>query len=153
MYAEQTISQRGFEAEEGAAITLRFASGLVGTFLLSDAVVSPHSFEGGTGENPVIPLTKQDFHRVFGSEGSLSVPDMTLWKYGETGNSWSKELSSTKLDVPDMKIPFEAQVEHFVKAIKEEEAPSCDGAEGLRALVVCEAIKQSMKENWPIEIG
>lgn len=152
VYAEQTVSQRGFEAEEGAAITLRFASGLVGTFLLSDAVVSPHSFEGGTGENPIIPRTGQDFHRAFGSEGSLSVPDMTLWGYGETENSWTKELSSTKLDIPDMKIPFEAQIEHFVKVIKGEEPASCDGAEGLSAVVVCEAIKQSMKENRPIEI-
>lgn len=152
VYAEQTVSQRGFEAEEGAAITLRFASGLVGTFLLSDAVVSPHSFEGGTGENPIIPRTGQDFHRAFGSEGSLSVPDMTLWEYGETGNSWTKELSSTKLDIPDMKIPFEAQIEHFMKVIKGEDPASCDGAEGLRAVVVCEAIKQSMKENRPIEI-
>jgi predicted dehydrogenase len=78
VYAEQTVSQRSFDAEEGAAITLRFASGLVGTFLLSDAVVSPHNFEGGTDENPIIPRTGRDFHRAFGSEGSLSVPDMTL---------------------------------------------------------------------------
>lgn len=152
VYAEQTISQRGFDAEEGAAITLRFASGLVGTFLLSDAVVSPHSFEGGTGENPIIPRTGQDFHRVFGSEGSLSVPDMTLWEYKEAENSWMTELSSTKLEVPNMKIPFEAQLEHFLKVIRGEESASCDGAEGLRAVVVCEAIKRSMKENRPIEI-
>jgi predicted dehydrogenase len=152
VYAEQTVSQRRFDAEEGAAITFRFASGLVGTFLLSDAVVSPHSFEGGTGENPIIPRTGQDFHRAFGSERSLSVPDMTLWEYGVVENSWTNELSSTKLAVPDMKIPFEAQVEHFVNVIRGEEPASCDGAEGLRAVVVCEAIKQSMKEHRPIEI-
>jgi len=51
-----------------------------------------------------------------------------------------------------MKILFEAQVEHFVKVIRGEEPASCDGAEGLRAVVVCEAIKQSMKEYRPIEI-
>jgi predicted dehydrogenase len=152
VYAEQTVSQRGFDAEEGAAITLRFASGLVGTFLLSDAVVSPHSFEGGTGENPIIPCTGQDFHRAFGSEGSLSVPDMTLWEYREGENSWTTELTSTNLEVPEMKIPFEAQVEHFLKVIRGEESASCNGAEGLRAVVVCEAIKQSIKEHRPIEI-
>ncbi|KAF3038188.1 hypothetical protein E8E12_008715 [Didymella heteroderae] len=152
VYAEQTISQRGFDAEEGAAITLRFASGLVGTFLLSDAVVSPHSFEGGTGENPIIPRTGQDFHRVFGSEGTLSVPNLTRWDYRAGENSWTKELSGTRLHVPDTKIPFEAQVEHFLKLIRGEELPSCDGAEGLRAVIVCEAIKTSMKEHRPVEI-
>lgn len=152
VYAEQAISQRGFDAEEGAAITLRFASGLVGTFLLSDAVVSPHSFEGGTGENPIIPRTGQDFHRVFGSEGTLSISDMTRWEYAEGEKSWNRELSSAKLEVPNMKIPFEAQIDHFVKAIRGEELASCDGAEGLRAVEVCEAIKQSMKEHRPVEI-
>ncbi|KAF3042044.1 hypothetical protein E8E11_002797 [Didymella keratinophila] len=136
LYAELTVSQQGLDAEEGAAITLRFASGLVGTFVLFDAVVSPHSFEGGTGENPIIPRTGQDFHRVFDSEGCLSVPDITLWEYGEGENSWMKELLSTKLVVPDIKIRFEAQVEHFVKVIRGEEPASCDATEGLRAVVV-----------------
>jgi len=63
-YAEQTVSQRGFDTEEGAAIS-------------------------GNGENPIIPRTGQDFHRAFGSEGSLSVPDMTLWEYGECENNWT----------------------------------------------------------------
>ncbi|KAJ8116807.1 hypothetical protein OPT61_g1853 [Boeremia exigua] len=152
VYAEQTLSQRGFDAEEGAAITLRFASGLVGTFLLSDAVVSPFNFESGTGENPIIPHTGQDFHRLFGSHGSLSIPDMTRWDYGNEERSWNNILTGTKLDIPDMKVPFELQVEHFAKVIRGEEQASCDGAEGLRAVVVCEAIKQSMKESRPIEI-
>ena len=81
---------------------------MVGTFLLSDAVVSPHSFDSGTGENPVVPHTNQDFHRVFDSEGSLSVPDMTGWEYIGAENNWNRELSRMKLDVPNMKIPFEA---------------------------------------------
>lgn len=152
VYAEQALSQRGFDAEEGAAITLRFASGMVGTFLLSDAAVSPHNFEGGTGENPIIPKSGQDFHRVFGSEGTLSVPDMTRWDYGDKDKSWNVELKSTKLSIPDLKIPFEEQIEHFLKVIREEEQPSCDGVEGLRAVIVCEAVKKSMREARPIEV-
>ncbi|KAF2024566.1 oxidoreductase [Setomelanomma holmii] len=134
VHAEKADSQRNFDAEEGAAITFRFASGMVGTFLLSDAVVSPHSFEAGTGENPLIPRVGQDFHRVFGSEGTLS-------------------LVSTQLEVPDMKIPFEAQIEHFVRVIRGSEEPSCDGAEGLRAVIVCEAVKKSMRVGLPVDIA
>lgn len=152
VYADQILSQRGFDAEEGAVITLRFASGLIGIFLLSDVVVSPHSFGSGTGENPVIPRNGQDFHRVFGSKRSSSVPEMTRWEYREGENSRIRELSSTKLNVPDMMIPFEAQIERFVKVIKGEKPASCDGAEGLRAVVVCEAIKRLMKEYRPMEI-
>jgi predicted dehydrogenase len=153
VYAEKVLSQRNFEAEEGAAITFRFASGMVGTFILSDAVVSPHNFESGTGENPLIPYVGKDFQRVFGSDGTLSVPDMTKWAYSNSEKSWNFELSTIKLDIPEMKVPFEAQIENFIQVIKGEEKAYCDGVEGLRAVVVCEAIKRSMKENQPIEVS
>lgn len=153
VYAEKTLSQRGYSAEEGAAITLRFANGMVGTFLLSDAVPSPHNFEAGTGENPTIPKVGQDFYRVFGSEGSLSVPDLTQWTYKTGNKSWTEELQSTKLDAPDLNVPFELQIENFVKVIRGEETPSCSGSEGLQAVIVCDAIKASMRENIPIDVG
>ncbi|KAI0810447.1 hypothetical protein GGR55DRAFT_679038 [Xylaria sp. FL0064] len=41
--------------EDGAALTLRFASGAVGTFILVDEAVSPHFFEAGTDEDPTLP--------------------------------------------------------------------------------------------------
>lgn len=152
VYAEKTLSQRGFPAEEGAAITLRFANGMVGTFMLCDAVVSPHNFEAGTGENPTIPKVGEDFYRIFGSEGSLSVPDLTQWTYMAGKKSWTKQLESRKFDVPALKPPFELQIEHFVRVIRGEELPSCSGMEGLQAVVVSEAIKESMKTNLPVEI-
>lgn len=152
VYAERTLSQRKFDTEEGAAITLRFASGMVGSFILSDAVVSPHNFECGTGENPTIPKVGKDFYRVFGSEGSLSIPDMIKWSYFGEEKSWNRELLAEKLEVPELDIPFELQIEHFVKVINEVEMPSCSGEEGLRAVAVCHAIKKSMEEGRPIEI-
>lgn len=153
VYAEETLSQRGYPAEEGAAITLRFASGMVGTFLLSDAVVSPHNFEAGTGENPTIPKAGQDFYRVFGSEGTLSVPTMTRWSYEDGSKSWTEKLKSEDLEVPVTQIPFELQIKHFVEVIRGEQVPSCSGAEGLRAVIVCEAIKRSMREGLPVSVS
>lgn len=152
VYAERTISQRGYDAEEGAAITLRFASGMVGTFLLSDAVVSPHNFESGTGENPMIPRTEADFYRVFGAEGTLSVPDLRLWRYAEGEKSWSEELQCGVGEKMSDRAPFELQIEHFVRVIRGEERPSCDGEEGLRAVRVCEGVKTSMRESRPVDI-
>jgi predicted dehydrogenase len=153
VYAEKSISQRGNAAEEGAAITLRFESGIVGTFLLSDAVISPHNFETGTGENPTIPKEGRDFYRILGSEASLSVPDMTRWTYPGDRKDWTEKLGCEILKVPEMKVPFELQIEHFVKVIRGEEEPSCSGVEGLRAVMVCEAIRNSMKTNLPVEIS
>jgi predicted dehydrogenase len=57
VHAEAIQKRRGFEADEGCAVLLRFASGVVGTFVLSDNAPSPYNFESGTGENPTMPKT------------------------------------------------------------------------------------------------
>jgi predicted dehydrogenase len=115
-------------------------------------VVSPHNFESGTGENPTIPKSGQDFYRIFGSEGSLSVPDLTRWTYGGGNKSWTENLSQETSAVPEVRAPFELQMEHFVKVVRGLEEPSCSGFEGLRAVIVCDAIKRSMREQRPVEI-
>jgi predicted dehydrogenase len=153
VYAEPTPRQRDFDAEEGAAITLRFQSGIVGTFLLSDAVPSPYNFEHNIGVKPFIPLEGKDFHRAFGKQGSLSVPSFVRWDYGEGEMDWRNNIHGTKLEVPEMRSPFVEQVEHFVKVIRGEEQPKCDGIEGLRAVMVCEAVRRSLREGKPVEIA
>lgn len=99
VYAELMPRQRQAESpdnevDEGAVLTLRFSNGCCGTFLCSDNVTSPFSFEAGTGENPLVPHheTAAGFYRVFGSKGTLSVPDMALYHQnnspGGQGSWW-----------------------------------------------------------------
>ena len=151
VYAEPTPKQRGFDAEEGAAITLRFQSGMVGTFLLSDAVPSPYNFE--QKDNLDFPLARKDFHRIFGEQGSLSVPYFVQWDYGEEERDWRNEILGTKLEVPKIRSPFVGQVEHFLRVVRGEEQTRGDGVERLRAVMVCEAVKRSMREGKPVEIA
>jgi predicted dehydrogenase len=153
--ALETNKMRGYEAEEGAAILMRFESGVVGTFLLSDAVPSPWNFEAGTGENPMIPRVEgaEGFYRIFGTEGSLSVPDLKKWSYGgEKEKGWNLELEKEELGVDREKVPFDAQVQHFVDVVRGGVEPSCSGEEALRALVVCEAVVRAMGTGMPVEI-
>ncbi|KAK5102674.1 hypothetical protein LTS08_003474 [Lithohypha guttulata] len=152
VYAERTAAQRGYIAEEGAAITLRFACGVVGTFLTCDHTPSPHSFEAGTGENPMISKTEKDFYRVFGTEGMLEIPHCRVWSYREgEEKSWSSKLVVEEGGVEE-DIPFVSQLKHFLRVVKGEEEPMCSGADGLRALIVCEAIKRSMRDEVPVTI-
>ncbi|EKG20716.1 Oxidoreductase [Macrophomina phaseolina MS6] len=121
--AFESAKRRGHEAEEGAAILLQFESGVVGTFLLSDAIVSPHAFELGTGENPLFPPTGQDFYRIMGTEATLSVPDLKRWSYAPGAEkSWQNEMTGVVLPLEEMlseeervKVPFELQVAHLVR--------------------------------------
>ncbi|KAF1810442.1 NAD(P)-binding protein [Eremomyces bilateralis CBS 781.70] len=152
VHAEGTINQRNFEAEEGAAIILRFASGVVGTFILSDAVTSPWSFEHGTGENPTIPRSGEAFLRILGSDASVSLGDMKRWSYDEAGPSWTNIIQAEDVIIkPD--VPFKLQVKHFVNVVRGEEKPVCSAEDGLRALIVCEAIKRSITLGKPINIS
>lgn len=153
VYAEQTISQRGHEAEEGAAIVMRFESGVVGTFLLSDATPSAHSFEAGTGENPIVPRAGKDFYRIFGSEGTLSVGDMKVERY-RTGSegAWQDKIDETDLPV-GAEVPFDEQVKHLVRVVRSEETPRCTIEDGLRAVVVADAVTRAMRTGQPVNIA
>ncbi|KAH7386337.1 hypothetical protein BKA64DRAFT_580820 [Cadophora sp. MPI-SDFR-AT-0126] len=150
--AVETAKTRGFDAEEGAAIILRFKSGVVGTFLMSDSTPSPWNFEGGTGENPTIPQVSNEdaaggFYRIMGTKGSLSVPDLTRW----TGE-WNEKLSREELEVQKDIVPFDKQIEHFARIVRGSERPRCTAEEALSAMVVCEAVKKAMRSGIWVEI-
>lgn len=159
VFAERTQAQRGVNdeeaVEEGAAITLRFASGVVGTFLVCDVVPSAHNFEAGTGENPAIPLQGEgaDFYRIFGTRASLSVPDLVRSSYdGRKARSWTETLMQERVEVGRIVPPFELQMEHFVRVVRGEEEPVCSGTDGLRAMVVCDAVKRSLRTGVPVDV-
>ena len=151
VHAERTAATRGHEADEGAAIIFRFASGVVGTFVVSDATPSPFNFEAGTGENPMIPKSGKDFYRIFGTEASLSVPDMKRFSYNEKEKSWTSEISEEEIAVESI-VPFDAQVEHFVSLVRGQTEPLCSGEEGLRALIVCEAVRKAMQTGEAVDV-
>ncbi|KAF7885927.1 uncharacterized protein EAF02_004436 [Botrytis sinoallii] len=157
--AIESKKTRGFDAEEGGAMILRFESGVVGTFLLSDAVPSPWNFEAGTGENPTVPQVGKEndaggFYRILGTKGGISVPDLTRWSYevwdGE--KAWNDELKKDEIQVDTEIVPFDEQIKHLVQVVKEGKKPICSGEEGLSAMVVCEAVRVAMKSREMVEI-
>ncbi|CUM65291.1 uncharacterized protein PRCAT00002926001 [Priceomyces carsonii] len=109
VYAELLSKQRSIPGksydelvDEGAALTIRFASGCCGTFICSDNVTSPFLFESGTGENPTIPFndTIAGFYRIFGTRGTLSVPDLNLYHQSNLqveDRSWLQPISCNKI--------------------------------------------------------
>ncbi|KAK8238429.1 quinate utilization oxidoreductase QutH [Phyllosticta capitalensis] len=150
--AEETAKTRGFEADEGAAVLLKFESGAVGTFICCDAVVSAHGFEMGTGENPLIPRTGRDFYRIFGTDASLSVPDLRMTSYAvPVEKSWSSPLTEetialdTLLSKAEMKAPFDLQVENLVTVLRGQGKARCTGADGLSAVKVAVAIRKALQ--------
>jgi predicted dehydrogenase len=156
VYAEETLSTRGHDAEEGAAVVLKFESGVVGTFLLCDSAPSAHSFEAGTGENPMIPRSGRDFYRVFGTGGTLSVGDMKVERYRERADggegAWSDEVVEEDIKVGS-EVPFDEQIGHLVRVVRGLEGPRCSIKDGLRAVIVAEAVRKAMRTGVPVNIN
>jgi len=150
--ADKAAPRRGFEAEEGAAIIFRFKSGAVGTFFICDNVASPFGWESGTGDDARLAHNGQDCYRIFGTDATLSVPDMTRWSYdGCAVKNWEGRMISNQLEV-DTEVAFERQLEHFVEVMRGQEEPRCTPEAGLAALIVCEAVKKSLEIEAPVDI-
>ncbi|KAG8416054.1 hypothetical protein J3459_013813 [Metarhizium acridum] len=133
VHAERILPQRGYAADEGAAMTPKFKSGVVGTFLLSDYAPSPYNFEPGSGENPLIPQAGQDFYRIFGTQGCPSVPDMSLWSYRDKSKSWHSEITKQEIHV-DIALLFELHLQHVINAVGGLEDMTSTAQSGLAAL-------------------
>ncbi len=112
---------------------------------IADNVPSPHSFEQGTGENPLLPSSGADVYRIFGTNTTLSFPDMIKYSCHEREKSRENKISMQKQDVEDIDVAtFDSQLDHFVKVCRGQENPSCTGEEGLRALIIGEAIRRAL---------
>lgn len=129
---------RGFAVEDTAGALLRFASGALGTLLLSDTAVAPWCWDFCVGEQDQYP--RQDLNTLFiaGTEGSLSLPDLSLWRY-EGERHWHhpitrEQRTALKAD------PYTRQLLHFAAVIRGEEAPLCSALDGLRTLQATRAV-------------
>ena len=59
--------------------------------------------------------------------------------------TWEKEMVTKKVMVKDRQVaPFDTQLKHFAAVCRGNESPSCSGEDGLRALMVCEAIRRAI---------
>jgi len=138
-------AQRGFAVEDSAAILLRFANGALGLFGVSDSAASPWSWELTSGENRAYPRTDQQCYRFAGSEGALSLPDLTLWRYGAKP-SWFEPILSAPVGYQDHD-PLIRQLAHFCAVIRGETVPIIDAADATRSLAVLDAIQRAVQSG------
>ncbi len=135
---------RGFAVEDTVAMNLRFASGALGTFMLSDTAASARSWEQTSQENTAYPsYDDEDCYVISGTSGSLSVPTMRLKTYGHRqDHSWWKPFEqSTVAMVRD--DPIKLQMEHFGQVARGQATPLVSALDGLNNLRITEAIMQS----------
>ena len=143
---------RGFPVEDTAAAVLKFANGAIGTFIVSDATVSPWNWESTSRESAITPYELENAFIVAGTRGSLSIPQLQHWSYDKPDGAWADPLTRRTLPVRHAD-PYPRQLHQFARVIRGEEKPIIDAAEGARTLAVTLAIAESAKTGRPVEVA
>lgn len=152
--AMQSSHARGLEVEDTVAFTLRFESGAVGSFLASDAGVSPWGWDQSTEETLSFPyLPGGVAYRFAGSRGALSVPDLALYTYDPSVSpDWHSPLSRTYLAAAP-RGSFEAQLDHFLEVARGEVAPLVSAEDASRTIALVEAAALAARTGSAVDVA
>jgi predicted dehydrogenase len=144
---------RGHPVEDTVAINLRFASGALGTFMLSDTAACARSWEQTSRENEAYPsYGDEDCYVIAGTRGSLSVPTMRIKFYANADDaSWWKPFESDAVDVV-REDPLTLQMEHFGAVVRGEALPRVTVRDGLANLRVTEAIAEAARTGSAVDV-
>jgi predicted dehydrogenase len=144
---------RGFPVEDTVAISLRFKSGVLGSFMLSDTAACARSWEQTSQENEAYPsYDDEDCYVLAGTNGSLSIPTMRLKTYPRPEDrSWWKpfEVGVVRMVRDD---PIKRQLEHFGAVVRGEAEPLVSARDGLANLRVTEAIVEAASAGKTVHL-
>jgi predicted dehydrogenase len=146
----QSHAARGLAVEDSAAALFQFDTGCLGTLTLSDAGLSPWTIEQGSGENPNFPHSGQSAYRLIGTRGSLELPVLRRWTprlANEIG--WDRPLAAADIAMP-YHDPYQAQLSHFQRLIRLDEAPIVSVIDGANTLAATLAVAQSSQGGKPV---
>jgi predicted dehydrogenase len=149
--ATASTATRGFAVEDTAAMVFTFGNGALGTFLLSDTAASPRSWEQTSRENASYPWhDDEDCYHIAGTAGSLSVPTMRLRRYAGERSWWVP--FDTAVEPVDRRDPLAGQIDHFAAVIRGGAQPLCTGRDGLRTMLVADAVAESARTGRPVDV-
>lgn len=141
---------RGFEVEDTAAVLLRFENGALGTISVTDAAVAPWNWDLAAGEAAHYPRQDVDSHFLSGTEGSLTLPRLNLWRYREA-RGWREPLTQERTAV-HAGDPYAEQLRHLRAVAEGTETPVCSGLDGLRTLQTTLAVHEAARTCQPVSL-
>lgn len=145
---------RAFPVEDTVAINLRFASGALGTFMLSDTAACARSWEQTSQENKAYPsYDDEDCYTISGTNGSLAIPTMRLKTYpAAQDRSWWTPFEMGVVDLL-REDPLRLQIAHFCAVVRGQAQPLVSARDGLANLRVTEAIVAAARSGATVEIA
>ncbi|NDZ18539.1 gfo/Idh/MocA family oxidoreductase [Variovorax sp. WS11] len=136
---------RGFDVEDTAAVLLRFCNGALGTVTVSDTTAAPWNWDLSAGEAERFPRQDINAHFYSGTEGSLTLPRLEVWRYRQdqgAAEGWHDPLTMERTAVHTAS-PYSEQMRHFAALVEGREEPVCSALDGLRTLEATLAVTQA----------
>jgi predicted dehydrogenase len=146
---------RGFEVEDTAVAALRFRNGALGTVTVSDSTTAPWNWDLSAGEAERFPRQDIDAHFYSGTEGSLTLPRLQVWRYRPdegAAQGWQDPLTMERTAV-HTGCPYTEQLRHFAALVQGREAPVCSALDGLRTLEATLAVTEAAAAGQPVRLG
>ena len=142
---------RGFAVEDTVGAAIRFESGVLGTFSISDAVASPWSWEYTSGQALYFPHQPGAYLFLGGRKGSLSVSDMYLWRHKEAGGHWQDPFVREHKPV-DPSRAYVNQLDHFLAVIAGTATPVVTARDGMLTLAATLAVAAAAREDRTVSV-
>lgn len=149
--ADMTSHEQNFEKEDAVSISLRFASGAVGCFLLSDRTPTPWTWEQGIGESERFPKNGLNSWRIMGTDGALEFPNLQLWTHPEPPGDWHSLIAARTIKT-DFIDAYIAQLEHSCDVIENGVTPITDARDAARSLAVVLAVLDAAESGTRIRV-
>jgi predicted dehydrogenase len=137
-------ARRQSAVEDTVAIALRFASGALGSFLLSDVAAAPWSWEQTSGEDEALaPYPEEDCYLLVGTRGALAVPTLRLWT-SSGAPSWRQPMNTSSIEI-ERADPLARQLDHFCQVLRRQAPPLVTAADATETLRVTLAIADAAR--------
>jgi len=142
---------RGFEVEDTASVALRFESGALGSFLLSDAAASPYTWEISSGQALYFPHQPGDCYYFAGREASLAVPSMNIWRHDRRDGDWQDPFVQHRVTL-DGSRTYRNQLDHFLAVVAGDVEPVVTARDAMMTLAATLAVDVAAREDRTVVV-
>jgi predicted dehydrogenase len=143
---------RGFEVEDTASLAIRFTNGTLGTFVISDAAVSPWAWEYTSGQALYHPSQPGAYLFLAGRKASLSVSDLYLWRHAQENEHWQHPLVREHRP-GDRSLTYVNQLDHFLDVVRRAAPPLISGRDGMLTLAATLAVARAGREDRAVTVS
>jgi predicted dehydrogenase len=145
-------AHRGFEVEDTAAAVLALEGGVLATLLATDTAVSPWNYDLAAGESELYAQQPVDALMICGTEGSLSLPRVQLWRHADPARrGWHERLACEQVAL-HRADPYAEQLRHLRAVAEGDEAPLCSAEDATGTLRATLALLHAAEAQRPIPI-